>query len=444
MRSGVGGARRWPLHPPPHPGEALTSWLARLAILFSLSPSQLLRHSLGPVSALMDDPAADDLDWDPPVPILEALAARTGTPTGELRLMTIGGRVPWLADTLDPEHGHEVFHTYVRQDSVLLRPGEAGTDVVGHWRPWFPPDHRHHRAVRRVCPVCASDPDRGIPPTAMIPLMLSCPEHGRRLENAGTVTLAAALDRPAPDRKASEPVLVMDHLTRQGLTTGTVTLPRRSVHVGIWFRLLRTLLDEVSISTSRVRRRSVAALEQIWDAAGCPPRVGLAVWRPHETLDLTRQEAMLEAAATALDLIQTGKITAHGSLGPPLRPQPHQHVYDGDQLSAAELARRAQHEAMRQRSAQAQQDIEAWFAAVRSDPSTARQIFGVLTHHSRTREAYERERDFTIRQASPAPSSPTRTLVVSPLPVVSVRGSLTETLQDRAAFDRDLRRRRLT
>ncbi len=37
------------------------------------------------------------------------------------------------------------------------------------------------------------------------------------------------------------------------MTTGTVTLPRRPVHVGVWLRMLRTLLDEVSISTSRVR-----------------------------------------------------------------------------------------------------------------------------------------------------------------------------------------------
>lgn len=402
MRSGAEGALRWPLHPPPHPGEALTSWLVRLATLYSLSPSQLLRHNLGAVSALVGDPAADDLDWDPPAPILQALAARTGAPTGELRLMTIGGWVPWLADTLDPEHGYEAFHTYVRQNSVLLRRGEAGANVVQRWRPWFPPDHQHHRAVRRVCAVCASDPDRGTPLTATIPLMLSCPEHGRHLENTGTVTVSAALGEPAPARTASEPILAMDRLTHQGLTTGTVTLPRRSVHVGVWFRLLRTLLDEVSLSTSQVRRRSAAALEQIWNTASRPPRAGLTAWRPYETLDITRQEAMLEAAATALDLIRTGKITAHGSVGPLLTPQPHQHVYEGDKPSAAELARRAHMEATHQGWAQAEHDIENWFATARSDPATARQILDVLTHYCPTQQAYDRERDFMTRQGIPA------------------------------------------
>ncbi len=78
------------------------------------------------------------------------------------------------------------------------------------------------------------------------------------------------------------------------MTTGTVTLPRRPVHVGVWLRMLRTLLDEASISTSRVRQRSVTALEQIWDATGWSPRAGLNMWRPYEALGAQRQEAMLE------------------------------------------------------------------------------------------------------------------------------------------------------
>jgi hypothetical protein len=36
-----GGVRRWPVHPEPGPGEALTSWLGRLAGLYRLSVEQL-------------------------------------------------------------------------------------------------------------------------------------------------------------------------------------------------------------------------------------------------------------------------------------------------------------------------------------------------------------------------------------------------------------------
>ena len=63
--------------------------------------SHLLRHHLGDASALLDRPAAGDLDFDPPAEILEALAERTGIDLGVVRMTTIAGWVPWLADTLD-------------------------------------------------------------------------------------------------------------------------------------------------------------------------------------------------------------------------------------------------------------------------------------------------------------------------------------------------------
>ena len=91
-----------------------------------MTPGYLLRHSLGEASGLLDDPRADDLDFDPPAGILQALAERTGIDLGVVRLTTIAGWVPWLADTLDPCDGQEAFDTYVRQHSVLLAPGEAG------------------------------------------------------------------------------------------------------------------------------------------------------------------------------------------------------------------------------------------------------------------------------------------------------------------------------
>lgn len=71
------------------------------------------------------------------------------------------------------------------------------------------------------------------------------------------------------------------------------------VHVGVWLRLLRTLLDEVSMAASRVSDRSAATLARVWEATGRPARGGLTVWRPYERLDSAHQQAMLEAAATA-------------------------------------------------------------------------------------------------------------------------------------------------
>jgi hypothetical protein len=76
--------------------------------------------------------------------MLVALAERTGVELAQLRAMTLGGWVPWLFDTLPLRQWdtQTTFDTYVRENSVLLAPGEAGTTQVSRWKrwggPWFP------------------------------------------------------------------------------------------------------------------------------------------------------------------------------------------------------------------------------------------------------------------------------------------------------------------
>ena len=50
---------RWPLHPQPCPGEALTSWLERIADVYDMPMDALVRYNLGAAGF------ADDLDRDP-------------------------------------------------------------------------------------------------------------------------------------------------------------------------------------------------------------------------------------------------------------------------------------------------------------------------------------------------------------------------------------------
>lgn len=376
--------RRWPLHPPPAPGEALTSWVARLAAPYGMTSSYLLRHGLGEASALLDGPQAGDLDFDPPAGILRALAERTGTDLGVVRLTTIAGWVPWLAGTLDPYDGQEAFDSYVRQDSVLLAPGEAGSNAVPHWVPWIRVHDEEWRTELRVCPACFADPARGTSLLAMLPMMTTCGEHGFRLQTEIAVRLAAIDPDPEPPPPAPEPVVAMDRLTFEGLTTGTVTLPGRPVHVGMWFRLLRTLLDEVSLAPSRVSDQSAATLATIWEAAGWPARGGLTVWRPYERLDFRLQRAMTEAAATALHLAADGEITARGTLGRYLAPEPHREVYEGDR-DAWERAQARRRE---------QAELRAMLDRAQYDPATARKVLQAFTIGVRTIDGFYRERRF--------------------------------------------------
>ncbi len=73
-----------------------------------------------------------------------------------------------------------------------------------------------------------------------------------------------------------------------------------------------------------------------------------------------------------------------------------------NQPSAAELVRKARSEALRQSWATAEQEFDDWFDTARTDPAGACQIFGIFSHYSRTREAYDAERDFMIRHGIPA------------------------------------------
>lgn len=384
--------RRWPLHPRPGPGEALSSWLKRTAGLYGLSAGDLLRHNLDAASALLDDPSPDEVDWDPPSAVLAALGERTGVPPGEMRLMTMAGWVPWLTDTLDVGGARQVvFDTYVRQDSVLLAPGEAGRNQTGRgcsWKgPWQPA-----RLLRRACPLCAADPQRGTGLMWQLPIMTGCGEHACRLEPEPDVMVAALGLAPLRPRPVDPMVAELDRRTHEGLTTGAVTLPGRTVYVGVWFRLLRTLLDELSMAPSQVGVRSRATLEHVWQATGRPVRAGLRVWRPYEQLDWPLQEAMLHAAAVTLHLVANRRVTPRGTLGSALAEPPHERVYDGDDPRRRPMA-----------TLDLATAIDAWLDTARTDPETARGLLRTLTTFDPSPANVARQRHFLISQAGIPP-----------------------------------------
>jgi len=363
----------------------LSSWLIRLAGVYGLSVEELLGHNLGSASFEVGDCNAGDLDRDPPAAVLAALHERTGVPLGQLRRMTVAGWVPWLLDSIDPADDPSGFTTYVRQDSVLLAPGEAVTRHVPGWRAWLPPE-----PMRRACPECVADPGRGFTLVSQLPLMLSCPEHALRLEatfgSLGVFIAWQADDtQPTP---ANEHVVAMDRRTHEGLTTGMVTLPRRSAHVGVWLRLLRTLLDELGTPASHLPSPARTALRRIWQATGRSRPAAPRPWRPYEALGWSRQQAMLEAAAAALHLVEAGDVAARGTLGPLLLIEPYQPVPDGSPppppppqpSEPVDLWKRAMDE------------LRAAVEVATADPEGARRLLALLTAFCSTRSCFDRIR----------------------------------------------------
>jgi hypothetical protein len=376
----VNRPRRWPLHPEPTAGEALSSWLTRLAQLYDLSVTELLRYNLAGLADVHSPRELDPVtfDLDPPRSVLAALQERTGVDEQDLRRMTIAGWVPWLLDDVQPDEGTEAFTTYVRQDSVLLPPRRSPVGRAANWRPWLPAPPLP-ALMNRACRRCLGDPDRGLMLMAKIPLMLTCPEHGCRLDDVLGHPLEYLLWPEAAEsaRPVTDAIQAMDRLTHEGLSTGTVTLPRRPVNVGVWLRLLRTLLDEVATSSTRLSPAKVDDLRRIWHESGYRFRDGLGVWKVYEKLGWARQQAMLEAAATTLHLIIDGLIRPAGTLGHLLTDRYDVPVFDGDPP-------RVDHWKL------ALDEMRSVLDAARYDRSIARQLITFLALGGRSRPDYER------------------------------------------------------
>ena len=262
---------------------------------------ELLEHDLG-------HSQVDDLDTAPPLSLLAMLSQRSGIDPDRLRSMSFAGWVPWLLDSLDDQIP-DALETYAFQLSVLLPKLHRKKRSITRWRAWLP-----SQPIHCACPLCLSDPDNQAVLLAWkLPLMLSCPLHGCWLESYWGVPgrFLGWENADAEPRTASDAIAAMDQRTWQALTTGHVELPCRRIHAGLWFRLLRTLLDELNTPLSACGT-CAGYPRQVWEGCGHPLRAGQSLWRPYETLNPVVRLQMLEAAATAISLIEVRDISPPG------------------------------------------------------------------------------------------------------------------------------------
>jgi hypothetical protein len=136
---------RWPLHPAPKEGEALSSWLHRVAACYQTDGRDLLENDLG-------HGQVDDLDSAPPLSLLTALSQRSGIELDRLRCSSFAGWVPWLLDSLD-DRLSAALETYAFQFSVLRPKRNRKTRSIASWRAWRP-----GQPIHRACPLCLDDP----------------------------------------------------------------------------------------------------------------------------------------------------------------------------------------------------------------------------------------------------------------------------------------------
>jgi len=361
------GPRRWPLHPAPVEGEVLSSWLGRVAACYGTD----LEGLGADIGLRIDRNTRDDIDLDPPSDLVDTLAERSGLTLDRLRLMTVAGNVPWLLDDMDPHP--DAFGTYARQLSVLRPAGRHKPRQVPQWRPWLPP-----RLRTRACPGCVANSPSPTPHLLLwgIPIVSSCPEHGCWLEEPiftrGYVYLAAS-DLPQP-RPAPEHVLALDGRTHDAFTTGEVSLPGRTIHCGVWFRLLRTLIDELSAPLSESRAATARTVKRVWSEAGYRTRDGQTKWYPFEHQNPSLQLHTMEAAAIAVTLLESGTINGPGTEAALFRPAPSMTIFDGTPPPPAPLA-----SSIMRGKPTLMDSFNAAIASAQTNPEEARTLFAVAT-----------------------------------------------------------------
>lgn len=293
---------RWPVHPVPTSDEALSSWLTRIAV-----------HCGATVEDLVADLGfwpgrAADLDTCPPGLFADELSKRTGADADRIRRMSLSGWSPRLLDSAEPDP--RLFMTYTREFSVLLPAGRRRDREIFPWLPWRPSLPR-----MRACPICIAmtTPPHPYQLLWLLPLTLSCPLHGCCLEarDRWVVDFRDWQRKPPAPRAVSSTLLAMDTRTWQGLATGTVDLLRLQVDARVWFRLMRTIIDELGATLTECGNAR-STMMKAWEEAGLRFRMGPFSWHTHEDHMPTSQLLALEAAAMAVHLLETNTLIGRG------------------------------------------------------------------------------------------------------------------------------------
>ena len=201
-------------------------------------------------------------------------------------------------------------------------------------------------------------------------------------------------DASCEQRQASAPISAMDRRTWQALTTGYVELPRRRVHAGLWFRLLRTLLDELNTPISLCGSYG-EAIRYVWERCGHPLRAGQSQWQAFEILADSVQLQMLEAAATAIELVESQILNAAGEFADLFVQEPQREFTNGLPVHVGS------EEPVNywQKAAEA---IEEAVLDARHNPETARSLFRLASYGRNDPASLEQLRALFAKEQIPA------------------------------------------
>lgn len=286
---------RWPVHPEPDDGEALSSWLRRTGRIYGCSVADLLKYDLG-----FPEIKTRGLDVEAPAALLVAIEARTGLPVKAIKRTTFAGSVPFLFKRpfTDP------VRTDVEFCSVLFEPPNPAPGSLSKLRQWF---RKEYLSKITGCRHCLADyPNGAILLGWGLKVVLSCPIHGLMLESARIN--GEGLDW-VKEKEEAAPQLVceLDRRSMEAIAEGCVQLRGGLVSGSQWFRMLQAIFHELNAPLFSVESGRFKWQLQLWNAANYHPI------DPLETFKFDKNCALL--IAMAIDLMEKGEITPTGRDG---------------------------------------------------------------------------------------------------------------------------------
>lgn len=147
--------------------------------------------------------------------------------------------------------------------------------------------------------------------------MTCCPAHHEMLETGFFLPSVRRDDLYAftPRRPAAKEIVMLDRLTLEAVTEGSVLLPHgRKINAAVWIRALRTLIDDLirpQYTLVGVKHIMSAA----WRLAGMSLHEGLGIGRIFEDTSVQQRETVFAVAAATVDRLLQGDLdTRHSNV----------------------------------------------------------------------------------------------------------------------------------
>jgi len=283
------------VHPVPVRGEALSSWLRRIASVYCCTVADLLRYDLG-----FPEAKPSLLDFEAPSDLIEVIAVRSGMSFRTIEKTTFAGSLPFLSGRVFTDPSKDDVETC----SVLFEPPNPAPGSYEKLRNWF---QKESKSKLIGCRHCLADYKNGATLLGWgLKVVLSCPVHEVMIEPGRKEgdRIEWRKDREEP---ALKQVCNLDERSLEAVSEGSVQLPGGLVSAVEWFRILQAIFHELNAPWLSVESGRFVWQLKLWEAAGYHSP------GPFETFKFDRSCALL--IATAINHMETGAVSPTGTYG---------------------------------------------------------------------------------------------------------------------------------